>query len=229
VEVAAEGIDNDAAITHRRVPQLLNLREGGIDQQQNQNRVSFSVKSPFETVSQTAELGVEDIKTSGTTGLNGHSAAASSQDTTKVTPVRFVLPDRLEMTSRAGNRAVMIQVEPEHLGPARLYLTSHHDVISARLVVDTVAAKAAVEGSLDQLADQLQKAGVKVDHFDVTLSHEENNDHTRERQAFWAARPDLDPTGDDYFAGEHQPDNTAAAIRIVNPGYIRHDGVNVIA
>ena len=96
----------------------------------------------------------------------------------------------------------MIKVEPEHLGPARLNLSMRGEALVARLVVDSVQARIAVEGSLHQLNDQLSRAGIKVDHLEVTVGGGE------ERLPFFERRP--------HFSGKSRGRGAAITNDFVN-------------
>jgi flagellar hook-length control protein FliK len=96
--------------------------------------------------------------------------AESSVSTPESEPVRFVLPRDIEQNNVRTGQTVIIKMEPEHLGNVRLTLSNHHDTVTGRLVVDNLAAQTAVENNLDSLIEQLSKQGIKLDHFDVSLS-----------------------------------------------------------
>jgi len=81
--------------------------------------------------------------------------------------VKMTLGQELPSLSQLEGRTLMIKLEPEFLGPARLHLTMRQESLSARVMVDTPQAKMAVESSLSQLTDQLTKVGIKVDYIDV--------------------------------------------------------------
>nr|MBN2278336.1 flagellar hook-length control protein FliK [candidate division Zixibacteria bacterium] len=104
-----------------------------------------------------------------------HTAAADSgksgttADTKEITPVRFVLPDNVKSEGTNNNRTVFIKLEPEHLGTVRLTLSSHHDAICGRMVVDNSTARAAVESNLQQLFEGLSSKGIKLDSFQVSI------------------------------------------------------------
>jgi flagellar hook-length control protein FliK len=84
--------------------------------------------------------------------------------------VRFTLPDQIARQLKPNGRSVSIAIEPEHLGKATLRLSISNQMLTARLTVDTPAAKAMVEQSLDQLTQQLLRAGIKVDLISVTVA-----------------------------------------------------------
>ncbi|MBD3404480.1 hypothetical protein GF420_16440, partial [candidate division GN15 bacterium] len=87
--------------------------------------------------------------------------------------VRFTLPDDIARGMKPGGRSVSIAIEPENLGPARLHLAMRDNALTARVTVETSHAKAMVEQSLDQLSQQLSRAGIKVDLIEVNVSGEQ--------------------------------------------------------
>lgn len=84
--------------------------------------------------------------------------------------VRFTLPEQLAQQLKPNGRSISIAIEPEHLGKATLRLSISNQLVTARLTVDTPAAKAMVEQSLDQLTQQLARAGVKIDLVNVNVA-----------------------------------------------------------
>ncbi|HVP07597.1 MAG TPA: flagellar hook-length control protein FliK, partial [Candidatus Acidoferrum sp.] len=115
------------------------------------------------------------------------SDAGGSDQAVIVNPpaARFSLPDDLSQTMKSPSQSVMLKIEPEHLGPARLNLSVRNDVLTARLTVDTPQAKAAVENSLDKLTDQLSRVGIKVEHIEVSLRNGDSNSQFAGRHADW--------------------------------------------
>jgi hypothetical protein len=99
--------------------------------------------------------------------------------------VRMTLPDTIHKPLAANGQTIMIRIEPDHLGPARLTLALRENVLTARVVVDTPVARMAVENSLDQLTDQLSKAGIDVDRIDVQLSGDPRENFL-DRRAAWS-------------------------------------------
>ena len=131
-------------------------------------------------------LSFDTVKESG--GLvfdKALSTERSSGQKVDLPQVRFSLPDNIKQTLKPGGRAVSIQIEPEQLGPARLHLSLRDHSLSARLMVDNPQAKAAVEGSLNQLTEQLARCGIKVDYIQVGVNSGEAQNHNFARQTFW--------------------------------------------
>jgi flagellar hook-length control protein FliK len=141
-------------------------------------------------------------------------------------PVKITLPDLPKMMS-GETRTLTIKLEPEHLGPARLHLSVINDTVSARLSVDTPTAKAAVERGLDQLTDQLSRAGLKVNHIEVSLrggSYQESA--YRQTNWFRSQRNQLRRASDDSLTSTA----ALAAVTTQRPaGYLGSSGVNVYA
>jgi len=88
-------------------------------------------------------------------------------------PIKFVLPIDIDAKNIKSNHTVMIRMEPEHLGPIRMTVSSYNDAMTARLVVETPMAKAMVESNLNHLVDQLDRYGIKVDVFEVSVGNSE--------------------------------------------------------
>jgi len=121
---------------------------------------------------------------------NNSQASAGGLETAKVEvpAARFIVPQELNDGKSLNNRTVMIKMEPENLGPIRMTLSSFHDNLSARLVVDTAAAKTAVEANLNQLVDQLGRQGIKVEFFQISVGHSQVGEDTGDRNAAGFAR-----------------------------------------
>ncbi|UCC45638.1 MAG: flagellar hook-length control protein FliK [Candidatus Zixiibacteriota bacterium] len=164
--------------------------------------------------------------------LFGYDAkSADDQSTagkTEAQNVRFMLPDDVGARLRVNGRAVHIRIEPEHLGPARLSLSMADDKLKARIIVESVPAKAALEQNLDRLINELNKAGIEVDNIEITINNGDAHNQMLGRQPHWRHRvatrlpkPDADSPG-------------PAEIPIVPPpaasaGYAGPAGVNLLA
>lgn len=146
------------------------------------NGTAKAAKDASETFRTFFETNTVDHKTdAGHSGSNAkadvditvsqstQNSPASDIPKTETQAVRFVVPNDLNDGKGLNNRSVMIKMEPEHLGPMRMTLSNAHDGLHARLVVDTAAAKTAVEGNLNHLMEQLGRQGIKVEFFDVSV------------------------------------------------------------
>lgn len=103
----------------------------------------------------------------------------------KIRTTRFSLPEDVRTALKPGGQSVTLRIEPEHLGPARLRLVMHNNVLKALVTVNSTQAKAIVEGSLDQLANQLSKVDIQVERIEVALnsdSRQESFLHRRPRR-----------------------------------------------
>ena len=115
--------------------------------------------------------------------------SAPRQVTTKEAPdvvgnrIRLTIEDLSPDRLRVNSRSVMIRIEPENLGPARINLSLNHSQLTARITVESTTARLAVESSLDQLTEQLSRAGIEVDRMEVNVSSGDT------RQNFFGRRP----------------------------------------
>jgi len=147
----------------------------------------------------------------------------------KMTPtVRMTLPDMIQKPFSAGGQTVMIKIEPEHLGPARLNLVMRAQVLTARVVVDTPVARMAVLNSLDQLTEQLSRAGIDVSRIDVTLSGDSAREQFLDRRSAWDHAQKTHHF-DDEFENGLNPEAIAPILTAPPPEYIGADRVNLLA
>jgi len=98
------------------------------------------------------------------------------------TPAKFVLPTEINGKNIRNNHTVMIRMEPDHLGPVRMTLSTHNDILTARLVVESPVAKAVVESNLNNLVEQLDRQGIKVESFTVSVSGGEVDQNANENR-----------------------------------------------
>jgi hypothetical protein len=168
--------------------------------------------------------------------LNFHIDHALSQrthgspnvDGKPIPPVRFVLPEGTSHLLKSSSQSIMLRIEPDHLGPARLNLTMRGDALTARVTVETPHAHAAVEASLDHLSEQLGRAGIKVQQIEVSLDGGALADQFADSRAAWH-RP--------KFSNQTYINNTLNTDRNYAPDpltryagqYIGTQGVNLFA
>ncbi|MBN1211349.1 MAG: flagellar hook-length control protein FliK [candidate division Zixibacteria bacterium] len=156
------------------------------------------------------------------------STERSSNQKVDLPQVRFSLPDDIKQTLKPGGRAISIQIEPEQLGPARLHLALRDSNLSARLTVDSPQAKAAVEGSLSQLTEQLARYGIKVDYIQVGVNGGEAQNHNFARRTFWnnSSRTSNLSLEEDLFDDMETPPLTIMPQPAL---YVGAGGVNLLA
>jgi flagellar hook-length control protein FliK len=142
--------------------------------------------------------------------------------------VRFSLPDDLASKLKPNGQSVMIRIQPDHLGPARLSLRMHQDKLSARITVETVGIKAVVERSLDRLTQQLIKSGIDVERIEVGLDGRQSGEQLSERHPHWQrqARPAHFDENNPTETNEVSPVAPAPAAA---SAYVGAGGVNVLA
>lgn len=121
------------------------------------------------TINNTGALSKTALETSPTS-LNNITPIDLPTSREEALPVRFTLPVMPENTTVKNGHTVTIKMEPAHLGTVRMTVTSINDNITARLVVNSSTAKTAVESNLNNLVEQLDRQGIKVDSFQVSVS-----------------------------------------------------------
>ena len=142
--------------------------------------------------------------------------------------VRLTLPESIQKPFHSGGQTIMIRIEPEHLGPARLNLAVRDQMLTARVVVETPIAKLAVENSLRQLTDQLSRGGIEVDRIEVSLSGDSAREQFFDRRPLWSHARTLHRFEDKMELGAELAESTP----IITPRpqeYIGANGVNLLA
>jgi len=198
-----------------------------------------AVAVPSDNVALESLTGVGE-KTEGvtgrTTGLESsmgvskwaRQSRAASAVTIERPAVRMTLQQEMPSLSQLEGRTLMIKLEPEYLGTARLHLTMRQDTLSARVMVETPQAKAAVESSLSQLTDQLTKAGIKIDYIDVGVRGGGAQNQFFHKQSNWfRAQNSRIALSRDIEA--ISPDLAKATIVRPMVSYIAADRVNIYA
>lgn len=138
-------------------------------------------------VSGTQKVGAETVQFS-TFGSGKADAEMKSIDINRnlMPTVKLTLPDSIQKSMSSSGQTLILKIEPEHLGPARLNLTVRDQLLTARIIVDTPMAKMAVERSLEQLADQLSRAGIEIDKLEVMLSGGDARQQFFDRRSAWS-------------------------------------------
>ncbi|RKX25526.1 MAG: hypothetical protein DRP45_05700 [Candidatus Zixiibacteriota bacterium] len=165
----------------------------------------------------------EDVTSTGSTSITKPTGT-----TMELPAVRLTVPTDLGKCLRPNGQSVMMKIEPEHLGPARLNLTLRNNVLTARITVDTPLARATVQNSLDQLANQLERAGIHVDKFEVALSNGDSRNQFMDRRPAWShAHKAQQHRFDEEF--QLEPTVSAPIITPLMTDYVGTDGVNLLA
>jgi flagellar hook-length control protein FliK len=184
----------------------------GIPRRRMTRPVAFAMEEQaktddFKLIEKLMSVGSKDTMTKqdGFEQLSAGTKIATTQSSLdqklEMPRVKITLPQDLPQLKPDG-KSVLLKIEPEHLGPAKLHLTMRNETLSARVTVDSLQAKAAIDGSLDQLTDQLARAGVKVDYIDVGVRGGGAENQFSHRQAEWfrSQQPRVMKIADDLLA-----------------------------
>ena len=164
------------------------------------------------------------------TGLTSDSTFKSDGEMTRtnIAPaVKFTLPETLQKSFASNGQSIMLKIEPEHLGPARLNLSVRDQMLTARVTVDTPVAKATVERSLDQLTDTLSRAGIDVDKIEVMLGDSGAREQFFDRRPLWSQSRGSQKMSDTDSTVSETPLLITPAL--LSRQYVGNLGVNVLA
>jgi hypothetical protein len=110
------------------------------------------------------------------------SRIAESSKEKELSAMKFVLP--AELNSKSVNKqTISIKLIPEHLGTVRLTLSSLHDVVTGRIIVENMAAMTTVESNLGSLLEDLAERGITVDAFQVSVAGGQTGRHFSQSQS----------------------------------------------
>lgn len=99
--------------------------------------------------------------------------------------VRLSMPQTELVAMKSNGKSVTLRIEPDHLGPARISLTMVNNTLTARVTVQTMQARTVIEHSLDQLSDQLNRAGIKVESINVNVAGGNAQEQLPDRRPVW--------------------------------------------
>ncbi len=111
---------------------------------------------------------------------------------------------------RNGQSEVRIALKPEHLGHVRMLIVTEAEQVSVRIFTDAAMTKDLIESHMQQLKNELEQQGLRVEKMDVLVAGEEHQPgsdrYARERtgqQLF--RRPGQSNSGEEQTGGE-QPE-----------------------
>lgn len=147
--------------------------------------------------------------------------------------VKIVLPENFKLNKSLKTQTIMIRIEPDHLGPARLELKMTDEILSAKLIVETVEAKTILENSISQLREKLASADIKIENLEINVRSESHNSHLFDKQqAHWQNLQNQKAFRQFNGSNENMASNEPAAINTrgnLSPQYAGAGGVNLLA
>ena len=96
------------------------------------------------------------------------------------------------------------------------------------MIVDSPLAKMAVENSLEQLTDQLSKAGVELDKIEVMLSDSHARHQFFDRRPAWSLDSQANNRNNDEL-NETDPGDSHVTAPLIDSQYLGTRGVNLLA
>ena len=194
-----------------------------------QKSESTKFNSLFKTGSVDSIEAGNSVKTNLST-LQPLTQLRTSSDGHITETVKIVLPENIKLNTNQKTQTIMIRIEPDHLGPARLELKMTDDSLSAKLIVETVEAKNILEGSISQLKERLASANIKVENLEINVRSESHNSHMSDKQqAHWQNQKALRQFNRlDESLVSNEPAAMDAPIYL-RPQYAGAGGVNLLA
>ncbi len=112
----------------------------------------------------TTNIGTQDFVQKLTEDLSNKVGEAQANDIVR----QVVYQTQLQV--KQGVTSLEMQLYPEHLGKVLVQVVSNEGSITAQITAESEAAKAALEGQLTLLKENLNNQGVKVENVEVTIA-----------------------------------------------------------
>ena len=130
-------------------------------------------------------MGSTDKSNAVNWNLQTDAIESSNEQKENIQQVRMQLPENIKSVLQPNKQAIVIKMNPENLGPAKLSLSMNGDKLHAKLIVTSENAKHILESSMSRLVDQLHKAQILVDKIDISLDEHMNHQQQFSRQPHW--------------------------------------------
>ncbi len=176
------GVFDDQAVVNRNGSQKL-IEKVTLNSNQQLGNSTQKVNQELQLKNMSTNQSIERTDTSLYNYKTDIIENGSAKETMQT--VRMQLPENIKSVLQPNSQAVVIKMNPEHLGPAKLSLSFSGGKLRAQLMVTSLNAKQVLDGSLDRLVDQLQKADIIVDKINVTLDGNQNQDKQFSHQQQW--------------------------------------------
>ena len=118
------------------------------------------------------------------------SAAAQSAASTRTDPsavktfqstVMDQIVDQASLRSIGGRSEVQIRLKPDFLGNVQMNIATDKEQVVVRIITDQTVVKDIIETHLHHLKAELQHQGLTIDKFDVIVSPDADQQHSREQ------------------------------------------------
>jgi len=182
------------------------------------DRIGTGKRPAFSQDTPTTNVTMDRNQESNTTGV----------DRKLMPTVKMTLPELIQKPFSPNGQTVMIRIEPDHLGPARLNLALRDQILTARVIVDTSMARMAILNSLEQLTDQLSRAGIEVDRIQVALSGDGAREQFLDRRPAWSHARKMRRFDKELGFGQEAVGSTPV-VTAPPPGYLKGGRVNLLA
>lgn len=179
---AGGDVESDSKLSLNRVLNPDGAREGGLkapsEKMPFNNLDSENTQKPNQPASISDRPAVVSEIGTPTLSISEVDLSASETKTGSTTQtIRFYdLDNKLNQLKQNPGQKIQIQMIPARLGKMDLSIASHRGIITVKLMVNSMAAKTALESNLGQLESQLASAGIKVDNLQVTVNQSSRNE-----------------------------------------------------
>lgn len=181
-DASEEGAEASYSATDEEVPEISEKKTTVVTEDKN-----FASQGQEENHAGAGN--VVDQKLTDAIKANSTQPALSYAGQVDTADVIRQIVEATRVTVAQSETTMEMQLNPEHLGKIYLEVTSREGGITARIMAQDEAVKAALETQVAELKQSMEQTGIKVEAVEVTVgSHEfernlEQNAQQQERQA----------------------------------------------
>lgn len=144
-----------------------------------------SIKSQTGFQETAKAMAVEPSTTAAERTAAGQSAALTRTDPSAVKTFQSTVMDQIvdqaSLRSIGGRSEVQIRLKPDFLGHVQMNIATDKELVVVRIITDQPVVKDIIETHLHHLKAELQHQGLTIDKFDVMVSPDADQQHSREQ------------------------------------------------
>jgi flagellar hook-length control protein FliK len=144
-----------------------------------------SIKSQTGFQDTAKAMAVEQSTIAAEKPTTGQAAASTRTDPSAVKSFQGTVMDQIvdqaSLRSIGGRSEVQIRLKPDFLGNVQMNIATDKEQVVVRIITDQPVVKDIIETHLHHLKAELQHQGLTIDKFDVMVSPDADQQHSREQ------------------------------------------------
>ncbi|MCD4831090.1 MAG: flagellar hook-length control protein FliK [Anaerohalosphaeraceae bacterium] len=139
------------------------------------NREILPADSDFELKVETSgQENIDDSMRGISSGRNSTAATRAAGNLDFASDVRNQIQESIQTTVNAGNRQVVVRLNPAELGSVAMRFNENPDGIAGILHVDNDQTRQQIQNALPEIIQNLQNSGLSIKKVEVVLTNQQN-------------------------------------------------------